>query len=89
MARLADALLATPERLVVIDGPPLLAGPEARVLAALAGQVVLVVEAGRTSLGAIDHAQRLLAGHPGVGLVLNREPRTGAPWWPWRSGRSP
>ena len=46
-------LLREPSGLVVIDGPPLLSGVAAAALAACAGQVVLMVAAGRTSRQAI------------------------------------
>ena len=55
------ALLArTPAGLVVIDGPPLLSGVAAAALAAYAGQVVLLVAAGRTSEQAIAHSLKRL-----------------------------
>lgn len=59
-------------RLVVFDSPPLLATPEAQVLASHMGQVVMVVAAGSTSEGDVASALRCLDGESQyVGLILN------------------
>ena len=61
LPELMRALLArAPSGLVVIDGPPLLAGIAAPALAACAGQVVLMIAAGRTSQQAIDDSLKRL-----------------------------
>ena len=60
------------DRVVVFDSPPLLATSGASVLTGLMGQVVMVVEAVRTSQSALQDALRLLAGHSNVGMVLNK-----------------
>lgn len=61
-----------PNRVVIFDGPPLLAVPEARQLAAHVGQIVLVVEAQRTPKAAVAEALDLLKDHPLVLTVLNK-----------------
>jgi protein-tyrosine kinase len=77
MAQLVGELLARdPEGLVVIDGPPLLAGTAGAALAMFAGQVVLVVAAGRSSEPAIDASLKRLGEREKVGFVLTR---AGAP----------
>jgi Mrp family chromosome partitioning ATPase len=72
MQQLLHQLLADdPDRLVMIDGPPL-SRPEAQALALFAGQAVLVVQAGKTSRRALDSALDRLAEHTNVSLLLNR-----------------
>ena len=63
-------------RLVVIDCPPLLGTPNAVAIAALAGQILVVVEAGVTSNAVITQALELLNRDKPIGLVLNKIPRT-------------
>jgi receptor protein-tyrosine kinase len=60
-----------PDRIVVIDAPPLLQGTDARTLAALASQVVVVVEALRTPRAAVRAAFDELQGCPAVVSLLN------------------
>jgi protein-tyrosine kinase len=60
------------DRVVVFDSPPLLATSEAAVLAGLMGQVVMVVEAGKTKREELKEALRLLDPNQYVGLVLNK-----------------
>lgn len=59
--------------LVVIDAPPVLASADAAILASMADGVLLVVRAGRTGRGAIQHAyqQLIKVGARVVGTVLN------------------
>ena len=61
-----------PERIVIIDTPPLLGGGEAPVLANHADHILLVVECGRASQSAVEDALDLLTTHENVSLVLNR-----------------
>jgi exopolysaccharide/PEP-CTERM locus tyrosine autokinase len=60
------------DRIIIFDSPPLLATTEARVLATQMGQVVVVVEAGKTS----QHNLREALGHiescENVSLILNK-----------------
>lgn len=60
------------DRIVVFDGPPLLSTPEAQVLADLVGQIVLVVEAGKTPFTIVQEALEMLPDEKAVGLVLNK-----------------
>jgi protein-tyrosine kinase len=63
MSRLLDRLSAQgPERIVILDGPPLLVTTEARTLANRVGRVVLVVEADRTPQAALKAAVAQLEG---------------------------
>ena len=65
-------LLREPSGLVVIDGPPLLSDLAAPALAACAGQVVLMVAAGRTSQQAIDDSLRRLGVRDNLFAVFAR-----------------
>ena len=72
---LHDLLGEEPDRVVLIDGPPL-CRPEAQALALFAGQVVLVVAAGKTPRSAVESAFERLGERPNVNLLLNRAPVT-------------
>jgi receptor protein-tyrosine kinase len=61
------------DRIVVIDSPPLLVTTEASVLASLVGQIVMVVEAGRTHQSQVQEALALLDPNQIVGFVLNKK----------------
>ena len=61
-----------PDRVVLFDSPPLLATSEAAVLAGLMGQVVMVVEAGKTKREELNEALTQLNPNQYVGLVLNK-----------------
>ena len=60
------------DRIVILDSPPLLAASGASVLAHLAGQTLMVVEAIRTPQSALREALALLKPIHNVGLVLNK-----------------
>jgi exopolysaccharide/PEP-CTERM locus tyrosine autokinase len=60
-----------PRRLVLFDSPPLLISSEARALAPIAGQIVLIARAGRTPLRAIVDALAHIDKMKLRGLVLN------------------
>lgn len=73
MRKLAAELSSRyPDRIVIIDSPPLLATTEASVLASLAGQVVMVVEAGHTHQAQVQEALALLSPDQIIGFVLNK-----------------
>lgn len=78
MDSLLEELCRRPNRVVVFDGPPLLPTTEARVLAAAAGQVVLVVRAGWTPRSAVLEALSLIGERDDVNLVLTRAEGAGA-----------
>lgn len=73
MKRLADEIATRyPDRVIIFDSPPLLPTTEARVLASLMGQVLLVVEQGKTQQPAVLEALEMLDSLEIVGLVLNK-----------------
>lgn len=63
------------DRVIIFDSPPMLARSEASVLAKHMGQVVLVVEAERTSRTAIEETLTLVGRDRVGGVVLNKAPR--------------
>jgi receptor protein-tyrosine kinase len=80
MSRLLEELSTRfPDRIIIFDSPPLLVTTESRVLASYMGQIVMVVEAGRTPREAVKEAIATLDGAEVVGLLLNksREARAG------------
>ena len=60
------------DRIVIFDAPPLLATTEASILAGLMGQVVLVVESGKTPQSAVKEALAMLNPHQIIGFLLNK-----------------
>ncbi len=70
---LTELSTQTPDRLVIIDAPPVLATTEAVVLAKYVDEIVFVVEANATPEPAVASAiDELLDINPNVSLMLNR-----------------
>ncbi|MBY0338168.1 MAG: hypothetical protein K2X11_16255 [Acetobacteraceae bacterium] len=67
--RLAEAL---PRHLIVLDTPPALATSEAATLAPTVGQVLVVVQSGRTRRPELEAALDMLDACPTLQLVLNQ-----------------
>lgn len=61
-----------PDRIIIFDSPPLLATSESRVLASHMGQVVVVVEAERTTHAALESALSTVEACPVVLTLLNK-----------------
>lgn len=73
MMRLVEELATRyPDRLVIFDAPPLLATTESRVLARHMGQIVMVVEADKTTHSALADAMETIKSCPVVSMVLNK-----------------
>ena len=60
------------DRVVIVDGPPLIETTEASVLARHMGQVVMVVEANKTPQSAVEQAASQLEGCQLVSMLLNK-----------------
>ncbi len=60
------------DRIVIFDSPPLLLTSEARVLAEQMGQIVMVVEAEKTTQNAVRNALRRIDNCANVNLVYNK-----------------
>ena len=61
-----------PNRIIVFDSPPIMAASEAAILAGQMGQVVVVVEAGKTTEMLLKAALARIESSNVVGLILNR-----------------
>lgn len=60
------------DRIVLFDAPPILATSHARVMVQYAGQIVLVVEAGKTPEHSIKDAVSQIGNDKVVGMILNK-----------------
>jgi len=74
---LAQGLAKHPGGIVILDAPPLLVTNEAPAVAELAGQYLLVVEAGETPRSSVSKSIELLDEQKPIGLVLNKAPGFG------------
>ena len=73
MANLMDEFATRySNRIVVFDAPPMLSTPESQVLAGLVGQVVFVVEAGKTPFTIVEDALDMVPKEKAVGMLLNK-----------------
>jgi len=61
-----------PDRVVIIDTPPLIGINESVILANLAGQAVIVVEEGQTKLNDIQSSVERLNPNMAIGFVVNK-----------------
>ena len=64
-----------PNRVVIFDSPPLMAASEASVLASQMGQVIVVVEAGKTTDSELKNALGRVESSNVIGLLLNKGER--------------
>lgn len=71
-ALLAALVAGRPERIVILDSPPLLAASAASGLAGQVDQTLLVVRADSTTDAALRDAAGLLGGSARVSVILNR-----------------
>ncbi|RED49861.1 XrtA-associated tyrosine autokinase [Aestuariispira insulae] len=69
----SDISARYPDRIVVIDTPPVLLSSEPTVLAGIAGQIILVVEEGKTSKQQIDEALEGLREAENISFILNKQ----------------
>lgn len=73
MSRLLDEMASRySDRILVFDAPPLLLSTESRALASQVGQVVLVVEADRTTQSTLQSALAMIESCPVVMTMLNK-----------------
>ncbi len=78
MVKLLDEIATRyTDRIVIFDSPPLLVTTEARTLATHMGQIVMVVEAEKTTHGTIKQALATIESCPVVMLMLNKGARGG------------
>ncbi|MDT8283089.1 MAG: XrtA-associated tyrosine autokinase [Gammaproteobacteria bacterium] len=60
------------DRVIIFDGPPLLSTPQTQVLTGLVGQIVFVVEAGKTPQSLVEEALTMIPEEQATGLVMNK-----------------
>jgi exopolysaccharide/PEP-CTERM locus tyrosine autokinase len=60
------------DRVIIFDGPPILSTPQTQVLTGLVGQIVFVIEAGKTPQAIVEEALSLIPKEHATGLVLNK-----------------
>ncbi len=63
-----------PSRIILLDTPPLLSTPDAHAIVEIAGQLLVVIEAGVTTLSDMKKMLPTLGSDKPVGLVLNKSP---------------
>ena len=61
-----------PDRIIIMDSPPLLMTSEAQAVARQAGQIVMVVESGKTTGQDIQDALELLDPEKAINVILNK-----------------
>lgn len=64
------------DRIIIFDAPPMMATSEARVLSGMMGQIVFVVEAGKTAQRLVHDAVSSLDQSTPIGFVLNKSRRS-------------
>ena len=73
MSNLVDELANRySDRIVIFDGPPMLPTPQTQILAGLVGQVVFIIEVGKTPQAMVEDALKLIPEDQATGLVLNK-----------------
>ena len=73
MTRFAEEIAERyPDRIIIFDAPPILATSHSALVTNLAGQIVMVVEAGKTLQDKIKEALAQLSRDKVIGLVLNK-----------------
>jgi protein-tyrosine kinase len=60
------------DRIIILDAPPVLASSEPSVLALHVGQIILVVEAGKTGQRAVEQTLTYIGGCPNISIVFNK-----------------
>lgn len=69
---LAEISARYPDRVVILDTPPLMLSAIAKALAYMADQVVMVVEAEKTSISIVEEASQYLEKDRFAGFILNK-----------------
>lgn len=60
------------DRIIIFDGPPLLPTPATQILTGLVGQVVFVIETGKTPQSVVDEALKMIPEEQATGIVMNK-----------------
>ena len=67
------------DRVIIVDSPPLLITSEAQALATQVGQIVLVIEAGRTKHQVVQQVLEVLDQDKAINFILNKSRQTASP----------
>ena len=60
------------DRIIIMDGPPLLPTPQTQILAGLVGQVVFIIEAGKTPQSLVAEALEMIPEEQATGVIMNK-----------------
>ncbi len=60
------------DRIIIFDGPPILSTPQTQIITELVGQVVFVIEAGKTPQMVVENALDLIPEEKATGIVMNK-----------------
>ncbi len=60
------------DRIIIFDSPPLLPTPQAQILTGLVGQIIFVVEIGKTPQSVVTEALKLIPEGSATGLLMNK-----------------
>ncbi len=71
---MAEVAQRYPDRIVLLDTPPVLATSEAAALAIHVGQIAFVVETSKTSQAAVRESLGMISICPDIGFVMNKMP---------------
>jgi len=71
-ALMSDIAARYPDRVIIIDSPPVLASSEASVFAMLVGQIVMVVESNRTNRDNVAQALKRISTCKNISFVINK-----------------
>lgn len=69
-----DLAVRYPDRIIIIDTPPVLVSTEALVLSGHVGQILVIVEKDRTSIRQLERTLGMLEGGRNIGCILNMVP---------------
>jgi protein-tyrosine kinase len=76
MSRIVQELATRyPDRIIILDSPPLLLTSEAHALASQVGQIAVVVEAGQTSHQMLEQTLEALRTEKAINIILNKASR--------------
>jgi protein-tyrosine kinase len=64
------------DRIIILDAPPILASSEPSVLASHVGQIILVIEAGKTGRRAVEQSLTHIGACPNISIIFNKADAT-------------
>lgn len=85
---LAEITERYPDRYLIMDTPPILSSPDARILAEACDFAILVVPYGKVTEAQIRNAAQAVGSSKLIGIVFNNEPSLPSELWRKRNGQS-